>query len=279
MGKTAYALGGAKDVIFENKIQYCDDKNLFLNICRPKNQTEKKPLFVYIHGGGFVSGSPDYRKALISNIAADGYVVAGIFYGLAPKYVFPAPVENLYKALAFLKANAEKYNFDPEKIYLAGESAGANLAVTLGAISSNEKIKSFFDLPKESKDLTFAGIGAICGIYDTHSSLNSGYPYIKEFLCAYADKEVDGLLNDEDAQYMSPMRFINSNFPKTFVITGERDAFKEEGFRFSEKLAAMNVKNGSFHGTDATAIHAFPVGQVLPIAKTALTEMLKFFKE
>jgi acetyl esterase/lipase len=278
MGKTVYALGGAKDVVFEKKIHYCDDKNLFLNICRSKNQSEKKPLFVYLHGGGFVSGSPDYRKALISNIAADGYVVAGIFYGLSPKYIFPSPVENIYKALAFLKANAEKYNFDPEKIYVAGESAGATLAVTLGIISSNEKIKGFFKLPDESKNLTFDGIGAICGIYDTHSALNSGYPYIKEYLCAYADRDVDGLLNDEDLQYMSPIRFINSDFPKTFVITGERDAFKEGGFRFLEKLDSLNVRNGAFHGENSTAIHAFPVGQVLPVAKSALSEMLKFFK-
>jgi acetyl esterase/lipase len=77
---------------------------------------------------------------------------------------------------------------------------------------------------------------------------------------------------------MSPIRFINSDFPKTFVITGERDPFKEGGFRFSEKLEAMNVENGAFHGTGNSSIHAFPVGQVLPAAKSALAEMLKFFK-
>ncbi|MDR2090984.1 MAG: alpha/beta hydrolase [Clostridiales bacterium] len=277
-GKTLYTLGGAKDVVFDKKIRYCGDENLYLNVCRQKNQSEKLPLFIYLHGGGFVSGAPDYRKAIISNIAADGYVVVGIFYGLAPKYVFPAPVENIYKALAFLKTNAGKYNFDDGKIYVAGESAGASLAVTLGAISSNDKMKNFFNLDPGSKDTAFSGIGAICGLYDTHSALNSGYPYMKEYLCSYADKDVDGLLNDEDAQYMSPIRFINSSFPKTFVITGERDALREDGFRLSEKLQAVNVENGAFHGVGGTAIHAFPVGQALPVAKTALGEMLKFFK-
>ncbi|MDR1905346.1 MAG: alpha/beta hydrolase fold domain-containing protein, partial [Clostridiales bacterium] len=88
-GYTLYAMGGSKNVNFTKKIRYCDDKKLYLYICHKKGREEEKlPVFVYIHGGGFVSGMPDARKAIISNIAERGFAVVGIYYGLAPEYHF-----------------------------------------------------------------------------------------------------------------------------------------------------------------------------------------------
>ncbi|MDR2046318.1 MAG: alpha/beta hydrolase [Clostridiales bacterium] len=280
-GRTLYALSARKSVRFEKKIRYSPDKRLYMNICVPTartNENDKLPLFVYLHGGGFVSGAPEARKAIIANIAARGFFTVGIFYGLAPRYRFPSPIENIYAALGFLLRDAEKYGFDPERVYVGGDSAGATLAVSLGAISSNDKYKRFFsNLDKSAADLRFSGIAPICGLFDTHSALQSGYPYIKEYLCVYADKDADGLLNDGDSEYLSPIRFVNSDFPPAFVITGERDAFLREGKRLSEKLAALNVDNDGYHGAGASAVHAFPVCQLLKISKTAIEKMTDFF--
>ncbi|MDR1906193.1 MAG: alpha/beta hydrolase, partial [Clostridiales bacterium] len=187
------------------------------------------------------------------------------------------PIKNIYTALAFLKQNAKTYNIDIDNVYVGGDSAGATLAMTLGAVSTNPSYKDFFELPKESKDIRFKGLAPICGMYDMRTSMASGFPHIREYLTAYADKSADELLNDEDSKYLSPIRFINKELPPTFVITGERDALKSDGFELVEKLKEYGIKYGHFHGEGKSAIHAFPVGQLLSTAKDALNAMLDFF--
>ncbi|MDR3263948.1 MAG: alpha/beta hydrolase [Clostridiales bacterium] len=279
-GHTVYKLGGSSNVKFTNKIRYCQDPKLYLNTCEPKNRTgEKLPVFLYIHGGGFVSGAPDYRRAILSNIAARGFFTVGIFYGLAPAYRFPEPVVNIYKALAFLKQNAEKYNIDTENIHTGGESAGGTLALTVGAISVNDGYKDYFTLPEESKDLKFKSIMPICGLFDVRDALDCGYPYIREYLAAYADLPAEILRNDAESLYLSPIRFLDSDLPPTFVITGERDALRFQSFALIEKLKGLGIQYGHYHGQGKSAIHAFPVGQCMKVAKEAIKEALDFITD
>jgi acetyl esterase/lipase len=277
-GHTLYRLNGAKDVEFTNNIKYCGDKNLYFTTCRPTagSSGAKLPVFVYIHGGGFVSGAPDFRRAIMRNIAADGYFVVGVFYGKAPKYIFPQPVENLYKALAFVKEKAGEWNIDTDTIFLGGESAGATLAVTLGAISANENYKNSFDLDEAAKDVRFSGIVSICGLYDMKDSLESGYPHIEECLCAYADTDAQTILTAPSYERMSPLKFLTEGFPPTFVITGDRDAFSPGAAKFVEKLNGLGIENAGFHGTGTTSVHAYPVAQFFKISRESLRAALDF---
>jgi acetyl esterase/lipase len=282
-GNTLYRLGGTKAVTFSKRIRYSDDKKLYLITCEPKKREEKPllkngklPVFFYIHGGGFVSGAPVYRRAVLSNIADRGDFAVGVFYGLAPQYTFPSPVVNLYRALAFVLKNAELYGIDTDRIYIGGESAGGTLTLTMGAISVNEEYKNFFDLPKESKDTKFCGVVPICGIYDIEAAFVSGFSFIKEYLSAHAGRDIMEFRNEEEAKYLSPSRFLTNDFPPTFVITGERCAFYPDGVNLINTLNELGIKNGSFHGTGKTSIHAFPVGQVLPLSKKAFNEMFEF---
>jgi acetyl esterase/lipase len=277
-GHTLYRLNGAKNVEFKNKIEYCGDKKLYFNTCRPTDRQngDKLPVFVYIHGGGFVSGAPDFRRAIMGNIAAEGYFVVGVFYGKAPQYIFPKPVENIYKALAFLKDKAGEWNIDTDKIFLGGESAGATLSVTLGAISVNEAYKSFFDLDETVKDLRFSGIVSICGLYDMADAIGSGYPYIEEYICAYADKDANTILTAPYYRRMSPIKFLAEGFPPIFVITGEKDAFSPGAAKFIERLNELGVENGGFHGTGKTSVHAYTVGQFFKISRESLRAALDF---
>jgi len=89
------------------------------------------PVLIYFHGGGFAIGSKRTHRALAAAYAAQGYLVFNVDYRLAPKHPFPAALEDACAAWLWVAEHAREYGGDPHRIGLAGESAGANLALAL----------------------------------------------------------------------------------------------------------------------------------------------------
>jgi acetyl esterase len=88
------------------------------------------PAIVYLHGGGFALGSIDTHQRLMALLAIEtGAAVLGVDYRLAPEAPFPAGLEDCLAAIRWLRREAARYQLDPEQILLAGDSAGANLAL------------------------------------------------------------------------------------------------------------------------------------------------------
>src|SRR5262245_50465242 len=120
-----------------------DKQDLLLDIAMPKDGGPH-PCVVIFHGGAWQGGSrrdisvggKDKNGKLIPSIledvAARGYVAVAPSYRLAPKYQFPAQIQDARAAIRFLRANAKAYNIDPDRIAAAGFSAGGHLALLLG---------------------------------------------------------------------------------------------------------------------------------------------------
>jgi acetyl esterase/lipase len=89
------------------------------------------PVVVVIHGGGFMVGDKA-NPALGDELLNAGYAVASVNYRLAAEATYPAQIQDVKAAVRFLRANAAKYNLDPQRFAAFGQSAGANLAATLG---------------------------------------------------------------------------------------------------------------------------------------------------
>ena len=85
-----------------------------------------------IHGGGFRAGSREGYDKLCVSLAQHDFVAATIAYRLAPKYQFPAAVQDAKAAVRWLRGNSSKYNLDPKRIGVTGGSAGGHLAQFLG---------------------------------------------------------------------------------------------------------------------------------------------------
>lgn len=124
----------AEEIIFEQGIEYSnpDGQHLQLNLARPKEAGGKLPAVVCIHGGGFRAGKRERWDKLCQQLADRGYVAATVTYRLAPKYQFPAAVHDVKAAVRWLRAHADKYHIDPERIGVVGDSAGGHLAQYLG---------------------------------------------------------------------------------------------------------------------------------------------------
>ena len=119
------------NITFEKDIAYGGRGGPMMDVARPKGPGPF-PAVLAIHGGGFRSGERSSYHALIFRLAQHGYVAATMDYRLAPRAQFPAPVQDVKAAVRFLRANAERFAIDPERIAAIGESAGANLALMLG---------------------------------------------------------------------------------------------------------------------------------------------------
>ncbi|MDR3186692.1 MAG: alpha/beta hydrolase [Christensenellaceae bacterium] len=264
--------GNAKNIKATKKIHYSDDKNVFINVYEPIDRgNEKLPIFLYVHGGGWVSGGPRYRRALAKSIAAKGYIVVSVFYGLAPKYKFDSSIKNLYTALEFFLQNADKYGADIDSIYAGGDSAGAHLACALGVISSNDQYRSMIaDLPSIATTIKFKGLLLICGIYNMDTAEKSGFSGISSFICFETGLSSEERKATQNATRFSPIEYITKTFPKTFVITAQNDKLQSEGFDLAKKLHSQQSKYRLYHGTGFSAMHAFPVAQFLQQTKRVI---------
>lgn len=90
------------------------------------------PVVVLIHGGAFKMGDKGMEKANAEALVANGFAAASINYRLSGEAIYPAQIEDCKAAVRFLRANATKYNLNPEKIGSWGSSAGGNLSAMLG---------------------------------------------------------------------------------------------------------------------------------------------------
>jgi acetyl esterase/lipase len=126
------------DVDFERGIEYAnpDNQHLQLNLARPKKGDGPFPAVLCIHGGGFRAGNRESYDKLCLTLAQHGYVAMTVTYRLAPKYPFPAAIHDVKAAVRWARANAKKYNLDPERLGVTGGSAGGHLAQFLGVTAN-----------------------------------------------------------------------------------------------------------------------------------------------
>jgi acetyl esterase/lipase len=121
-------------VVFEKGIEYsnADDQHLQVDLAMPKDAAVALPAIVCIHGGGFRAGTREGYDKLCLTLASQGYLAITVTYRLAPKYQFPAAVQDCKTAVRWLRANAAKYHVDPKRVGVTGGSAGGHLAQFLG---------------------------------------------------------------------------------------------------------------------------------------------------
>ena len=110
------------------------------------NTKQKAPCVIVIHGGSWSGGDSKQLSDLNSYLANIGYNVAAINYRLAPKYKFPAPIEDTKEVINYLTHYAQKLNIDTSNFVLLGRSAGAQIALLAAYTFHNTNIKGVISL-------------------------------------------------------------------------------------------------------------------------------------
>lgn len=188
----------------------------------------KPPLVVFIHGGFWVESDDEYRigQRIAEALVADGAAVALVRYRLSPQVRHPTQVRDVAAALAGLKRFAERYGYDPKRLYLVGHSAGATLAALLA-------LDPTYLAEVGLKPADVAGAVLISGIYD----LGPSGP-----LTSQHEKILAATFGSEPAarRGASPLTHVRSG-PRLFVLSAANDfpGFAVDARRFVKALRAV----------------------------------------
>ena len=220
-----------------------EDINSLLDIYYPEvtQPLEKFPVVIWIHGGSWVSGSKDYIANYAKILASNGYVVAVVDYTLAPMQYHPYQAIQINKALAFLTENAERFFIDTEKMFLAGDSAGANLCAQL---TNAIYLPSYAGLINITPSLTSAQLRGVilqCGPYDINLFDIDGFlsGFIKLIGKTYSGE--DDFLNEPSFQPASVAQYVTADFPPAFISAGNNDPLESQSIALAQQLDSLGV--------------------------------------
>jgi len=190
---------------------------LRINVALPKNHGKKpRPVMVYIHGGGLTKGDKSRFNNSIAKMAKRGIVAASVMYRLAPKHRFPAAIEDVKAAIRFLKAHANEFNLDPERIIVNGASAGAYLATMVGVTGNASGFSDHGIYPGVDSSVR-AVIAQSPAIADYTRVKYQNFAIVKRFIRT----------NNQDRQQalaaLSPITYLDKNDPPFFLAHGSAD--------------------------------------------------------
>jgi len=212
-------------------------------------KTEKLPLFVNIHGSGFVMGDAEMDDPYMMNIASKANVkILSIDYSLSPEAAFPQALNECYGVIKYAKEHAEEFKIDPYNIAVGGHSAGGNLSAAICL---------------KDKEWNILGLKAL--ILD--------YPPLDIYTDPYLKPKAKGALSPKMAHIFNASYCNNKeerknplispafatvdqlkSFPPTLIITASKDSLCRETEMFKDKLvdAGVNVTFKRFE-----AVHGF----------------------
>ncbi|HBB33062.1 MAG TPA: esterase [Cyanobacteria bacterium UBA8803] len=222
---------------------YAQGKPLSMDIYRPL-KIGHYPALVIIYGGGWQSGTPQHHADFSRYIAAQGYTVFAIAYRHAPRYQFPAQLDDVRAALTFIQQHATEYETDLNRIALLGRSAGGHLAM-LAAYQSDT-------LP----------IRAVINYYGPFN-LAEGYRKppkpdplnVRAVLEAFLGGSPDAV--PEQYAKASPVSYVKRSLPPTLLIHGSRDHIVQVDFARDMCQRLRAVGNTSVLLEIPWAEHAF----------------------
>jgi acetyl esterase len=208
------------------------------------------PLVVFYHGGGFVLCDLDSHDVMCRTLANEsGCAVAAVDYRLAPETKFPGPLEDCYAALVQLIARAQEFGLDRERVAVAGDSAGANLATAVCMLARDRKGPAI-----RYQALLYPCLDAACDTPSMHEC-GSGYMLSRELMQWFYQAYMTAP-QDAANPLLSPLRAVNlSNLPPASISTAEFDPLRDEGERYADRLrdAGVNVVGRRYAGM----IHGF----------------------
>lgn len=270
-----------KNLVYDDRYGDFTKGDIYYN---PSKKQGKYPVFINVHGGGFVRGDKRHRSTFCSNVAENGWFVFNINYRLAPAHLLPSGTEDTLNAMNYLLTLEKKYDLDLDKIVISGDSAGAYYAAAAVASTTDETLRKNLKLPVYKGKI--AALVSFCGIFDLISVMCSKSPLgmakdIAECLLGFTIKEDNSNLSDcAFLDYISVLNFVNNKWPKTYVITAINDSFcGGQGEKLVEKLQEAGAEVEHYNANKYGEMHCFHLLPYLKSTKACLKETFVFLEK
>src|SRR6266571_1044233 len=235
-----------------------------LRILRPLNAPAMLPVIVYIHGAGWVFGSAQTHDRLMRELSV-GAEAAVVFpnYRLSPEAKYPTAIEECYSVVKWVAAHGREHGMDPERLAVAGDSVGGNMAVAVTLLSRER------GGPDIRLQLLFYPVTEAAFDTASYHQFAEGYHLRRDAMMWFLDQYTTNP-GERHEITASPLRASTEQLkglPPALVITAEADVLRDEGEAYANKLreAGVRVTGVRFQGT----IHDFVMLNAL--AQTAAT--------
>ena len=238
-----------RDVVYIQR----PERALELDLYIPDDVSGPIPTVVYVHGGGYFMSNRHSvsSEATIFNLLGRGYAVATMDYRFSHEAIFPAQILDVTAALCWIKVHASDYGLDPERMALAGQSAGGHLA-SLAAVSHNNASDLYDD--------SCAGVQTrVQGVVDFFGPSNFDYLEREDSPLYHKIEQLFGGDLREHADLVTTanvLRYVDNDDPPFWIAHGDDDNIVT--ISQSEDLAAtlgadqatFVVVAGGMHGGD-----------------------------
>ena len=216
---------------------------------RPSLTSGPRPALVWLYGGMFMFGALADVEDQYTRLAQDlDAVIVGVDYRKAPEDPFPAAAEDCYTAVKWLAENAERLGIDPDRIAVAGASAGGTLTATVALMARDRggpKIAAQFPMMAALDDRM-----ATPSANDITDERMANH----DILVRVWDEYLGPMRAGEVSPYAAPGRVQDlAGLPPTYIFVGELDPMRDENVEYAARLthagvtAELHVYPGAFH--------------------------------
>ena len=194
-----------------------------LDLYLPK-EGKNLPLIIWVHGGAFRTGNKEGLRQNQLDFLAMGYAVASINYRLSQHAIFPAQLEDCKAAVRWLRANAQKFNLDPNRFGAWGASAGGHLVAMLGTAGDTKQFDVGENLNVSSR------VQAVVDFFGTTDFLQMGEHRLPDGMIHNSPDAPLSLLiggpmqeNKEKVIKANPITYITIGDPPFLIVHGDAD--------------------------------------------------------
>jgi len=244
--------GTSESLEWHTGIPYCrgGGRPLLMDMLRPPDGAAPRPAVLFVHGGGWQSGSRrEHYAARV--LASGGFIAATLDYRLSDAAPFPAAVEDVKCAVRFLRAGAAQYGIDPQRIGIVGASAGGHLAMLAAVAEETAGLEGSGGWEGVS-----SRVQAVVSFYGW-----SDFPAGSEAIArngSGAPAFLGGLFRDLPETYRraSPIAYVSAGDPPLLLLHGDRDRMVPldqsermlQAYRQAGLPAELVIVQGAGHG-------------------------------
>lgn len=261
-----------EDVVRFDAIQYGDDPVWnTLDVYRPRGVEGPLPVIVSVHGGAYLYGDRNAYQFYCMNLARRGFAVINFSYRLAPEHPYPAQLLDTNLVLCWMVNHAQDYGFDTDNVFLAGDSAGAQIVSQYAVVCTSLIYAAMVDITPPAFGLR--AIGLNCGIYDLAAAAKDRRDWVFR-----------NLLQRDPAHFgeqLDVLDYIDSRYPPAYLISAPNDMLCEMLMPMAARLTREGVENRwKLYGTtrQKEVGHVFHLNLRLPEAKQANDDEIAFFR-